>query len=124
MEPLETAEDYLEAILKVKEKQNYVRSVDVANLLKVSKPSVTYATKKLKESGYITMDDNGMILFTETGEKLATDTWTRHKTLAKFFTQLGVKEKQALEDACKVEHDLSEETFKAIQKFVNNSKSK
>lgn len=119
MEPLESTEDYLEAILRIKEKQNYVRSVDVAKLLKVSKPSVTYATKRLRESGYITMDDNGMILFTTAGEKLAIDTWTRHMTLAKLFMQLGVKEKQALEDACKVEHDLSEETFKAIQKFVH-----
>ena len=71
MEPRESAEDYLEAILRVKEKQNYVRSVDVAKLMGVSKPSVTYATKKLRESGYISMDDNGMILFTETGKKLA-----------------------------------------------------
>jgi Mn-dependent DtxR family transcriptional regulator len=125
MEPRESAEDYLEAILRVKEKQNYVRSVDIAKLMDVSKPSVTYATKKLRESGYITMDDNGMILFTKEGEKLAEETWTRHKTLAKLFMSLGVKEKQALTDACKVEHDLSEETFKAIQKFVNKqSKSK
>lgn len=119
MEPRESAEDYLEAILRVKEKQNYVRSVDVAKLMDVSKPSVTYATKKLRESGYITMDDNGMILFTHIGEKLAKETWTRHQTLSKLFISLGVKEKQALIDACKVEHDLSEETFKAIQKFVN-----
>ena len=122
MEPLESTEDYLEAILRVKEKQNYVRSVDVAKLLKVSKPSVTYATKRLRESGYITMDDNGMIFFTPPGKKLAEDTWTRHKTLANLFMQLGVKKEQALEDACKVEHDLSEETFKAIQRFVNKSK--
>ena len=123
MEPRESAEDYLEAILRVKEKQNYVRSVDVAKMLDVSKPSVTYATKKLKDSGYIKMDDNGMILFTKEGEKLATETWTRHKTLAKLFMFLGVKEKQALTDACKVEHDLSNETFKAIQTFINkNSK--
>ena len=124
MEPRESAEDYLEAILRVKEKQNYVRSVDVAKLMNVSKPSVTYATKKLRESGYITTDDNGMIHFTESGEKLATNTWTRHKTLSKLFISLGVKEKQALVDACKVEHDLSEETFKAIQKFVNKKSSK
>lgn len=119
MEPHESAEDYLEAILRIKEKQNYVRSVDVANLLDVSKPSVTYATKKLKQYGYITMDENGMILFTTSGERIAIETWTRHKTLAKLFTFLGVKEKQAVIDACKVEHDLSEETFKAIHKFVN-----
>lgn len=125
MEPRESAEDYLEAILRVKEKQNYVRSVDVAKLMNVSKPSVTYATKKLRESGYITTDDNGMILFTEQGKKLADSTWNRHQTLARLFVSLGVKEKQALIDACKVEHDLSEETFKAIQKFVNkNSNNK
>ena len=121
MEPRESAEDYLEAILRVKEKQNYVRSVDVAKLMNVSKPSVTYATKKLRESGYITTDDNGMILFTEKGKVLAEDTWTRHQTLAKLFVSLGVKEKQALIDACKVEHDLSEETFKAIQEFVDKN---
>lgn len=124
MEPRESAEDYLEAILRVKEKQNYVRSVDVAKILNVSKPSVTYATKKLRDGGYITTDDNGMILFTEKGKKLAENTWDRHQTLAKLFISLGVKEKQALTDACKVEHDLSEETFKAIQKFVNKSTSK
>ena len=124
MEPRESAEDYLEAILRVKEKQNYVRSVDVAKILNVSKPSVTYATKKLRDGGYITTDDNGMILFTEKGKKLAENTWDRHQTLAKLFISLGVKEKQALTDACKVEHDLSEETFKAIQKFINKSISK
>ncbi|MBO6119554.1 MAG: metal-dependent transcriptional regulator [Lachnospiraceae bacterium] len=120
MEKYESMEDYLEAILRIKEKQNYVRSVDIAKLLKVSKPSVTYATKKLRDQNFITFDDNGMILFTSSGEKLAIETWTRHKTLAKLFVHLGVKEKQALEDACKVEHDLSPETFKAIKKFVDN----
>ena len=124
MEPYESSEDYLEAILRIKEKQNYVRSVDIAKLLDVSKPSVTYATKKLKDSGFITMDNNGMILFTEAGEKIAIETWTRHKTLAKLFVSLGVKEKQALIDACKVEHDLSEETFKAIQKFIEKNSAK
>ncbi|MBR1844604.1 MAG: metal-dependent transcriptional regulator [Lachnospiraceae bacterium] len=120
MEPRESAEDYLEAILRIKEKQSYVRSVDVAKLLKVSKPSVTYATKRLRESGLIKMDDNGMLLLTNSGEKIANDIWTRHKTLAKLFKSLGVKDKQALEDACKVEHDLSSETFTAIQKFVDS----
>lgn len=120
MEPRESAEDYLEAILRIKEKQSYVRSVDVAKLLKVSKPSVTYATKRLRESGLIKMDDNGMLLLTNSGEKIANDIWTRHKTLAKLFKRLGVKDKQALEDACKVEHDLSSETFTAIQKFVDS----
>lgn len=117
----ESTEDYLEAILNIKEKQGYVRSVDIASHMCVSKPSVTYATKKLKEGGYITLDTNGMIVLTEKGLKIANSIWNKHNTLAALFKLFGVKEKQALEDACKVEHDLSDETFRAIQKFVNKN---
>ena len=123
MELHESTEDYLEAILNLKSAQGYVRSVDIATHMKVSKPSVSYATKKLKENGYITTDANGMIILTDKGDKVANDVWTRHQVLSSFFTMLGVKEKQARIDACKVEHDLSEETFKAIKKFVNQSTS-
>lgn len=122
MELRESAEDYLEAILNIKNKQGYVRSVDIATHMKISKPSVSYATKRLRENGYITTDTNGMIILTDSGQKIANDVWTRHKTLSTFFISLGVKEKQALVDACKVEHDLSEETFKAIKKFVDKNK--
>lgn len=123
MELRESTEDYLEAILNIKNKQGYVRSVDIAVYMNVTKPSVSYATKKLKENGYLTTDENGMILLTDKGFKVANDIWTRHKTLSSFFILLGVKEKQALIDACKVEHDLSEDTFKAIKKFVSNHNS-
>lgn len=120
MELHESAEDYLEAILNIKEQQGYVRSIDIATFMNVSKPSITYATKKLKEGGFINMDANGMITLTDKGNDVANRIWTRHKTIATFFEIIGVKKKQALTDACKVEHDLSEETFKAIQKFIKS----
>jgi DtxR family Mn-dependent transcriptional regulator len=109
-----TVEDYLEAILMIKEKQGYVRSIDVAKKLGVTKPSVTYTTKRLKESGYITTDHAGMLVLTETGMKIAEATYTRHKKLTDFFTMLGVNPETAREDACRIEHDISEETFQAI----------
>lgn len=117
MEPLETTENYLEAILMIKQKQGYVRSVDIAEQLKVSKPSVRYATKKLYDLKYINFDEHGMILFTKSGQKIAEDVYLKHTTLTKIFVYLGVSEKQARIDACKVEHDLSEETFNAIKKW-------
>ena len=101
-----------------------MRSVDIATTMKVSKPSITYATKKLKEGGYINMDANGMISLTDNGFEIANEILTRHNTLAEFFESIGVSKKQSKIDACKVEHDLSDETFKAIQKFVSkNSKT-
>ena len=109
-----TIEDYLEAILMIKEKQGYVRSIDVAEHLGVTKPSVTYSTKSLKEKGYLTSDHAGMLVLTDSGLEIADRTYTRHKTLTKFFTQLGVDPDVAREDACKIEHDLSEETFQAL----------
>ena len=122
MELHESAEDYLEAILIIKNEQGYVRSVDIANNMNVSKPSVTHATKKLKESGYISLDANGMILLTDSGFKIANSVWTRHTTLSEFFESLGVSKTQARIDACKVEHDISEETFKSIKKFLEKQK--
>ena len=115
-----TTEDYLEAMLMIKEKQGYIRSIDVAELLGVKKPSVTYATKKLKEKGYITMDTDSLISFTESGLKIATQTYERHKLLTKVFKMLGVSEENAKKDACRVEHDLSEETYAALAKHLNN----
>lgn len=109
------AEDYLEAMLMLKEQKGYIRSIDIAQLLGVTKPSVTYSTKRLRENGYITMDRDGMITLTETGMEIASRIYTRHKVLSDFFTKLGVPEDIAREDACKVEHDLSPETFQAIR---------
>ncbi len=113
-----TFEDYLEAMLILQEKKGYIRSIDVASLLHVTKPSVTYTTKRLKERGYITMDENNLITITEEGMQIASSTYNRHKTLSKFFMELGVSEQIALEDACKVEHDLSQETFDALCRHV------
>lgn len=108
------AEDYLEAMLMLKEKKGYIRSIDIAQMLNVTKPSVTYSTKRLRENGYITMDRDGAITLTESGMEIALSIYNRHKTLIEFFIKLGVPEDVAREDACKVEHDISEETFEAI----------
>lgn len=122
MEPNESRENYLEAILMIKEKQGYVRAVDIADQLEVSKPSVTYATKKLKDSELIDFDTNGMIILTNKGKTIAEDTYLKHKTLTSFFEYIGVSSKQSRIDACKVEHDLSKETFEAILKFTKRLK--
>lgn len=116
-----TTEDYLEAILMVKERQGYVRSMDVAEQLEVTKPSVTYTTKRLKEKGYITTDRAGMLVLTEEGKKIAEETYTRHKTLAGMLIQLGVSEKQAFQDACRMEHDISRESFDAIVRHLKKN---
>ena len=108
-----TIEDYLEAMLMIQEQQGFIRSIDVAYLLGVTKPSVTYTTKRLKERGYITMDENNYISFTDTGLEIASRTYHRHKILTQFFVNLGVNEDTARKDACLIEHDLSPETFDA-----------
>jgi len=108
------AEDYLEAMLMMKEKHGFIRSMDVAEQLHVTKPSVTYTTKRLRENGYITMDRDGLITLSGSGMEIAERIYTRHKLLTEFFVRLGVDPETAREDACKVEHDVSEKTFDAI----------
>ena len=105
------AEDYLEAMLMMKEQHGYVRSIDVAEHLGVTKPSVTYATKRLRENGYIEMDRDGLITLTDRGMAIAAKMLDRHHTLTKFFIALGVDARTAEEDACKIEHDISDDTF-------------
>ncbi len=117
-----SAEDYLEAMLMMKESHGYIRSIDVAEHLGVTKPSVSYATKRLRESGYITMDHSGFITLTESGMDIADRIYTRHKILTEFFINLGVDAETAREDACKVEHDLSEKTFQLLAKHVRSLK--
>ena len=90
MELHQSAEDYLEAILMIKEKKGYVRSIDVANQLGVSKPSVSYATKRLRESGYISFNEDGMINLTDSGMEVAQKIYTRHKVLTEFFIKLRI----------------------------------
>ena len=114
----ESAEDYLESILALRERRGIVRSIDIVNELGYSKPSVSIAMKKLRENGYISMDADGSITLNESGLEIATRIYGRHKTLTKFFITLGVSPEAASEDACKVEHDLSDETYGKIQEFL------
>ena len=116
----ESGEDYLEAILMIKERKGYVRSIDVATQLGVSKPSVSYATKRLRENGYISFNEDGMISLTDSGKEIAETIYTRHKVLTNLFKYLGVPDNIAAEDACKIEHDLSPETFDAVCKYIED----
>lgn len=117
----ESAEDYLESILVLQERRGYVRSIDIVNELGYSKPSVSIAMKKLRENGYITMDADGRITLNESGMEIARRVYGRHKTISKLFVLLGVSQEAASVDACKVEHDLSEETFQRIKDFVEQA---
>lgn len=117
----ESAEDYLESILVLRERRGQVRSIDVVNELGYSKPSVSIAMKKLRESGYISMDTDGSITLNESGLEIASRIYGRHKTITRFFVLLGVDPAVAAEDACKVEHDLSDETFSRLKEFVERT---
>lgn len=114
----ESAEDYLEAILRLRESKGYVRSVDISQMLGVTKPSVSFAMKKLRENGYIVMDEDNLITLTEMGERIALRVYDRHKTLVAVLMSIGVSEETAREDACKIEHDISEETFEALRRHL------
>jgi len=117
----ESAEDYLESILIIQEQSGQVRSIDVVNKLGYSKPSVSIAMKKLRESGFITMGGDGTILLTDSGLEIASRIYRRHKILTRLFERMGVSPEQAAIDACKVEHDLSEETFTRICSYVEEA---
>ena len=108
----------------LKEEKGYIRSIDIAERLSVTKPSVSYATKRLRQNGYITMDDEGLITLTDAGMAIASRIYERHRTLTSFFVYLGVDEETAREDACKVEHDLSEVTYEAIKAHAMKSMAK
>ena len=112
----ESAEDYLEQILMVMERKGHVRSVDIASGLNVTKPSVCVAMRKLRENGYINMGADSLISLTDKGYAIARKIYDRHRTLTKYLIQIGVPDEIAREDACKIEHDLSDESFEAIRK--------
>ncbi|MDO4546679.1 MAG: metal-dependent transcriptional regulator [Clostridia bacterium] len=118
MRILKSSEDYLEAMLMMKERHGYIRSIDIATELGVTKPSVSYATKRLRENGYITMDKDGLITLTETGMEIAQRIYERHKMLTQFLLALGVDEDVARADACKIEHDISDQTFQAMKEHA------
>ena len=117
----ESAEDYLEAILFLG--KSHVRSIDVVHHLGLSKPSVSVYLKNLRVNGYINVDDKGFLSLTEEGMKIASKIYERHETLAHLFMSLGVNEETAYEDACRIEHDLSDETFQALKNHYINHMS-
>ena len=114
----ESAENYLETILMVKNKKGSVRSIDIANELDFSKPSVSVAMKNLRENGFIDVDSNGYITLLDKGQEIAEKMYERHTTLSKWLISLGVPEDIAVEDACRIEHIISVETFEAIKKIA------
>ncbi|MBQ7186135.1 MAG: metal-dependent transcriptional regulator [Ruminococcus sp.] len=115
----ESGEDYLETILILHERTGYVRSIDVANELGFSKPSVSRAVGILKDNGLITVEPDGQLVLTETGLKRANEVYDKHKLLTKFLNKvLGVSEENSAEDACRIEHVISEETFERLGEFV------
>ena len=117
----ESAENYLEAILMIKEHKEIVRSIDIVRVLNFSKPSVSVAMKNLKEAGLVTMDETGRIEFTAEGEKIATKIYERHVKVSDWLTSLGVPRDIAEADACRMEHVISEETFEAFKKLAEKS---
>lgn len=114
----ESSENYLETILELSQQHPAVRSVDIANELGFKKSSVSVAMKNLRERGHITVSDAGFIQLTESGHKIASMIHERHQLLTKWLTRLGVPEKIASEDACKLEHVLSIESFEAIKRHA------
>jgi Mn-dependent DtxR family transcriptional regulator len=113
-----SAEDYLETMLILQEEHGYIRSIDIAKHLGITKPSVSYAVKRLKESGYINMEPNGPITFAEPGLEIAKRIYERHKTLTSFLELLGVEAEQAEKDACEIEHVISDESYNAVCEHV------
>ena len=120
MSLLESGENYLEAILMLSQKQSEIHAIDIVNQLGFSKPSVSVMLKKLKEDGYLVIDANSHITLTEKGMTIADKIYHRHQILTAFFVHLGVDETIAETDACKIEHDLSDESFDAIEQLLKN----
>lgn len=116
-----SAEDYLEMILVLTERLGLVRSIDIVNELGYSKPSISVAMKKLRENGYIEMDNEGYIRLLPPGMEIAQRIYRRHKLLKSFLLSLGVDEAIAAEDACKIEHCISDEAFEKLAEYVNQS---
>lgn len=113
----ESAENYLETILILSKKTGSVRSIDVANEMNFTKASISVAMKRLREDKYINMDADGIITLTDKGKEIASMVYERHQLIAKILIALGVNEKTAYEDSCKIEHDLSQESFEKIKEY-------
>ena len=115
----ESAENYLETVLMLKKKNGHVRSIDIANELGFTKPSVSVAMKNFREEGYVVIDADGGIQLTDKGLEIAERIFERHGVIAQALMMLGVDEKTAYEDSCKIEHDISQQTFEKIKEFIN-----
>ena len=118
----ESAENYLETILVLQKRNGYVRSIDIATELNFSKPSISNAMKQLSSKGYIQMDESRLITLTEKGRKVAEQIYERHQLISEILEMLGVDSQTAAEDACKIEHVLSKETFEKFKEHVNHMK--
>jgi Mn-dependent DtxR family transcriptional regulator len=116
----ESGEMYLETILILSEKLEHVRSLDVASYMGFSKPSISRAVSLLKNAGYLLMDQAGYLTLTESGRAVAEKIYERHKVLSRFLIGIGVDEKTAQDDACKVEHYISDVTFQRIKAFTKD----
>lgn len=116
-----SGEDYLEAILMIQESRGACRSIDVAHHLGVSKPSVSVAMGHLRDDGMVVMDQDGFLCLTGAGRAIAEEIYTRHRVLTDFFRSIGVPPQVAEEDACKIEHDLSGETFQRLKEYIQTN---
>lgn len=124
MKMQESAENYLETIQVLRERLGQVRSIDIANELGFSKPSISIAMKRLRENGYIQVDGQGMITLTESGMEIASKVYERHRFLSYYLQKIGVNEKTAAEDACRIEHVISQETFDRLREHVKKTEDK
>ena len=118
----ESAEDYLEKILMLTEEKGTVRSIDIVNKMNFSKPSVSVAMKHLREEGKITMDESGFIMLTPLGKEIAERIYARHKLFTKLLIAAGVDPEVAVEEACHIEHDMSQDTFEKLERFLNEQR--
>ena len=114
----QSAEDYLECILKLSKQRQVVRSIDIANDMNYSKPSISVAMKNLRLNGYINVDESGFITLTDSGMEIASNIYDRHLILRKWLEFLGISPETAEHDACKIEHTLSKETYTALRKHI------
>ena len=118
MEIRQSSEDYLEAILMLHQRKGMVRSIDIAEELSVTKPSVSVAMKKLRTNGYIEMDEYGFISLLDKGREIAERMYERHTFITRWLTSMGVDPQVAADDACRIEHVISQETFDAMKRSL------
>ena len=119
----ESGENYLEMILMLKKEKGSVRSIDVAHALSVTQPSVSRAMSILRQAGHITMDEEGLLSLTASGREIAERIYERHRLLTEYLTALGVSPETAAQDACRMEHVISQESFDKIRAHVSDGKS-